>query len=153
MDDHSKYSDTCNWNLPNARNKNKLQLISMAGEDGVFIISGIFSTGALLLFIYLHYMNSKTNVSTYYEADIKAIWSNIWVGAAFLILACDFSLLNYSFQHVLIYTAFADTFFTIVNIIMWGCYLIVGYSTWITLIMALRMIAASVRGEKNESKL
>lgn len=125
----------------------------MAGEDGVFIISGIFSVGALLLFIYLHYTNSKTIVTNYYEADMKNIWSNIWIGASFLILACDFSLLNYSFQHVLVYNAFADTFFTIVNAILWGCYLIVGYSTWITLMMALRMIISSVRGEKNESKL
>jgi len=125
----------------------------MAGEDGVFIIAGIFSMGALLLFIYLHYMNSRRTVSTFYEADLKTIWSNIWVGSSFLILACDFTLLNYSFQHVLVYNAFAETFFTIVNIILWGCYLIVGYTTWITFLMALRLIVSNVRGENNESKL
>ncbi len=125
----------------------------MAGEDGVFIISGLFSLGALAVFGYLHYINNKNIVTTYSELVVKTIWSNIWIAGAFLILSLDFSLLNYSFQHVLVYTAFSDTFFIVVNVLMWGCYLIAGYSTYITMIMALKALAGSLRGEKNESKL
>ena len=105
----------------------------MAGEEGVFIATSIFSIGALGLFIYLHH-----------KAD--EMWRDVWLFCSFNVLAYDLAFLRVGYQNYLVQNALATTTENILVDIVWLIYALVGLIMFKMLLRFLKYLYAVVRG-------